>query len=283
MGLGRRNRRWKRVAVAAVALVLAALFLEAVERRRPGAENPVNHGVLTIAGPFLRLGAWVGDQGSVATGALRGARELREENERLRAELQETRLHNAVADARRTLSSLAQDVSTNIPPGSFDLFHAPVIANPVRTGRQQVWVAVGSLDGIREGMVALGPQGIAGMVTDVFERTARVSLLTDDQAAWGAQVAESGDLGLLRGTGHPSLVEMHFERTAVSADVGDLVVSSGMAGSLAPAGMQFGVVEEVTWNKKGEPVALVRLPGTPERLRTLFIAPLDRLPAEAPR
>lgn len=283
MGLGRKHRKWRRPAFVAVALVLVALLLETVERRRPGAENPVNHGVLAIAGPFLRLGGWVREQGEAVSGAVGGARALEAENERLRAELLEARLRNATADAHRALSALAQDVSTNIPPGSFDLVHAPVLLNPSRTGRQQVWVAVGALDGIREGMVALGPQGIAGVVTQVFERNARVSLITDDGAAWGAQVADSGDLGLLRGTGHRSLVELHFERTAVSAGVGDLVVSSGMAGSLAPAGMQFGVVEEVTWNKKGEPMALVRLPGAPERLRTLFIAPLDRLPLEEPQ
>lgn len=282
-GLARRRKNWKKLVLPLVAVVLVALALEVVEQRRPGSENPVNHGLSTITGPFLRLGAWAREKGEVVGDALGGARTLREENEALKARLLEEKLRTATDTAQLALATIAQDVSTNIPPGSYDLIHAPVLAGPSRTGRQQVWIAAGTLDGVREGMVALGPQGIVGLVQDVYENSARVILITDSLSAWGAQVASSSDLGLLRGTGDPTLVEFQFERTAVDARPGDMVVSSGMAGSLAPAGMQFGTIEDVTWNKNGEPIARVRLPSAPDRLRTLFVVPLRQVTLEGGR
>ncbi|MCC5876670.1 MAG: rod shape-determining protein MreC [Candidatus Sumerlaeia bacterium] len=283
MGLVRRKNRWKKLALPLVVVAILALSLQVLEQRHPGTDNPVNHGWASITSPFLRAGAWARGQVDVVSDAVGGARSLREENEALKAALLEQQFDAARELAQHALATIAQDVSTNIPPGSFELIHAPVLAGPSRTGRQQVWISSGTLDGVSEGMVALGPQGIVGLVSEVYERSARVILITDPLSAWGAQIVSTSDMGLLRGTGDPYIVEFQFERTAVETSPGDIVVSSGMAGSLAPAGMQFGTVEEVSWNKNGEPVARVRLPSAPERLRTLFVVPLRQLSVEASR
>lgn len=137
--------------------------------------------------------------------------------------------------------------------------------------------------GLGEGMVVLGPHGVVGILEGVYESTAKVLLLTDSRSTWGAQVEGRGELGLLRGTGDPRVVELHFDRTATESVEEEIIVTSGMAGSIAPGGIPFGRVLSVKANRKGEPMALVELPQEPARLRTLFILPLERISVEAIR
>lgn len=237
--------------------------------------------VMPLGAPFLEAGGWVRDRGAVVWTALFDAERLRQENESLKKADLEDRLRAAGEGANRTVAFLAQHVSTHVPPGAFDLVPAPVLAGPAVRGPRQLWIGRGSEDGVEAGHVVLGPEGIAGEVADVYRAMARVELVTDREAAWGAAVGEESELGMLRGTGAPDMVEFHFHRTVATAQPGDPVVSSGMAASLAPGGIPFGVVEEVTHNAEAQPVAMVRLAMAPGSLRTVFVLRQRRVPDPA--
>lgn len=279
--LRRKSSRFRRLSSFALALLLLALVLQVIEARRPGDGDAAKGLFLSAAAPLLQLGSALREgTGNVWT-SLRGTAELREENDRLRKELLEAGLDRQRTISEEALASLSHEVSTNIPRGTWDIIPVPVLRGPLSGGRQVLWLGKGTSDGLSAGMVALGPRGIVGVIEEARESISLVKLLTDSRATWGAEIEERRELGLLRGTGDPQRVEFHFNRTAISAQAGDTVTSSGMGGSLAPGGVLFGVVEEIVHNRTGEPVAIVRLPGEPARLRTVFILPLERVP-EAP-
>ena len=276
--LRRKSSRFRRLATFTTIFILLALALQVIESRHAAEERAVRGVFATAAAPLLKLGSAVRHGTESIWLAVRGTEELREENERLRRELLEAGLERQRNLSVEALASLSHEVSTNIPKGTWDLQPVPVLSGPVSGGRQVLWIAAGEADGIRSGMVVLGPRGIAGVVEEVHGSMSLVQLVTGHRSVWGAEIEDRSELGLLRGTGDPRRAEFHFNRTVISADVGDVAVSSGMAGSLAPGGVPFGTVEEIVYNRTGEPVAMVRLPEEPGRLRTVFVLPLERLP-----
>ncbi len=281
--LRRKNSRTRRIATFTLVLILLALVMQAIESRHPTEERAARGFFAALATPVLMIGGALRHGTENVWLTFRGTEQLREENERLRQELLEAQLEGHRTLSAEALATLSHEVSTNIPKGTWDLQPVPVLSGPVTGGRQVLWIAAGSRDGIRSGMVVLGPRGIAGVVEEVHESMSLVQLVTDRRSVWGAEIEGRSELGMLRGTGDSRRAEFHFNRTAVFADALDTVVSSGMAGSLAPGGVLFGVVEELVYNRQGEPVAIVRLPEEPARLRTVFVLPLERLPETGPQ
>jgi rod shape-determining protein MreC len=279
----KRNNRARSAALAATGLLLAVLALRAIEQAAPAAgPNPARAAGAAVAAPLVSGGSAIRHRLDRLAAAVRGNEALSEENERLRAEIAALRLQMADADARANRASAAVVARERFGPLGAAMRPVGVLSVVADRTRQQVWVAEGLRHGLRPGLVAMSADGIVGLVDEVFESTARVRLVTDAKSGWGVEVAGRGDLGVLRGTGEPDMMEMQFERTAVSAQVGDLVVSSGRAGSAAPAGIPFGVVEELTTNKKGEPLARVRLAGEPAALRSVYILAQGRLTTGEP-
>jgi rod shape-determining protein MreC len=276
--LGRRRHRWESLIKAVVSLLVVGLVFQTIASRRSGSDNPLSKSVVFVSSPFLRLGSVVhGAVASFWTGAFSSS-ELEEENKQLCQELAQLRLDKATDRAQQTLEWLSQEISTTIPRGTYDLIPVSVLSGPMLGDRQITWVNGGREQGLEAGMVVLGPHGIVGEIDEVYSSTALVELITDEKAAWGAEIDERGETGVVHGTGDPELIELEFAQTAIKAKPGDVVVSSGMAGSLAPGGVPFGTVEEIRTNKAGEPIAVVRVPQAPSKLRTVFVIPVGRIP-----
>lgn len=278
--LGRRKTRFDKLIKATIALLLLGLLVQVITGDDPESRNPLASAVVFAANPFMRLGAAVHEGMGALWLSVFSAQRLQEENVRLREQLATGGLNESATRSREALDWLTQEVSTNIPPGTFELISAPVLALPPTSGRQIAWIGAGSDDGLEPGMIVLGVHGIVGEVDAVYTSSALVELVTDERAVWGAEVEKAGGMGLLQGTGDPLLVEMHFDVTAIEAKAGDRVVSSGMAGSIAPGGVPFGKIQEIKTNKRGEPIAVVRLPEKPGKLRTVFVLPQRRIPFE---
>jgi rod shape-determining protein MreC len=106
----------------------------------------------------------------------------------------------------------------------------------------------GRSSGVLSGMPVLADRGLVGLVTATTPSAARTMLLVDRRAAVDAVVERSRALGIVRGTGTPSL---EFEFLLRGADVkpGDVVLTSGVGG-VYPKGLRIGVVEEVSAQKR---------------------------------
>jgi rod shape-determining protein MreC len=268
--LGRRKSRLERVLVFMAGLVVVAIALHAASA---GGQGPLERGIASLAELPLRAGAGVHRLASNLWLASFEADRLREENEELRAQLLANRISQSIDLAEAATAELAERVAATLPMGPVDLITAPVLAAPSAGHRQVLWVGMGTNEGVHPGMAVLGPHGLIGLVERTTSGMAMIRLVTDRLSSWGAEVSGLGELGLLKGTGDPTIVELHFSRTATEATGGLPVTTSGMAGSVAPAGIPFGTVIEVVASKKDEPMARVELPSDPSRLRTVWILP----------
>ena len=269
--------------LAVLALIICGIALQFVDRRNQQKSSIVRRSLNTICMPFLKAGAQV-HRGAEAVwiGLFRGE-QLASENEELRAELLQLRVASAAAIAENELNARRNAVSDNISTLRGDLISASVLGETPAKGKRLLWIGAGMNENVRNGMVAVGPHGIIGAVEEVFADSATVKLVSDYTSSWGVEIGGADQLGLLKGTGDSQYAELHFGRTVAAVEKGQAVVSSGMASSIAPGGLPFGVVESVKRNKQGEPVAVVKLADDATKLRTVFILPAQQIAALPPR
>nr|WP_281419196.1 rod shape-determining protein MreC [Marinobacterium ramblicola] len=110
--------------------------------------------------------------------------------------------------------------------------------------QHEVIINRGSEDGVYEGQPALDAGGIMGQVVTLSHYTARVMLVTDARAALPVEINRNGFRAIVLGKG--DLQELELEHVADTADVrvGDLLVTSGLAGRF-PRGYPVAEVTEV--------------------------------------
>src|SRR5215213_6863438 len=104
-------------------------------------------------------------------------------------------------------------------------------------------IDAGADRGVRKGMAALTPEGLAGRVVSVGRRSARVLLITDYNSKIPVVVDRSRDHAILEGDNSAEPALSFLPITAGFA-VGDLVLTSGDAG-LLPPGLVVGRVSAV--------------------------------------
>jgi rod shape-determining protein MreC len=135
-------------------------------------------------------------------------------------------------------------------PEDFDPVPAEVIGRPVGSFTQSIVIAAGSRNGVRLNDPVVTADGLVGLVTRVTPRTARVQLLTDQEAAASAVDIRTGAPGIVRhalGTRETLVLDRVRKRDVVRR--GDEVVTAGWrAGalrSLFPKGIPIGEVTSV--------------------------------------
>lgn len=106
----------------------------------------------------------------------------------------------------------------------------------------------GSSDGINTQMAVITAQGLIGYVYEVFDTTAKVITIIDDQASLAALIESSRDQGAVKGTlgstGEP-LCRMYYLSADSVPRPGDRVITSGVGVSF-PKGLLIGYVREST-------------------------------------
>ena len=113
------------------------------------------------------------------------------------------------------------------------------------------WNAViidkGSKDGIRERSAVLamqnGQEGLAGVVVEVTENTAKVLLVPDEDFSAAVQLARGGEAGLLQGSGSGA-VRVKYVGLLTQVEPGDRVYTASSS-SIFPAGILVGTVRGV--------------------------------------
>lgn len=106
----------------------------------------------------------------------------------------------------------------------------------------------GKRDGIDEQMAVITSEGLVGYVYEVFDTTAKVITIIDDQASLAALIESSRDQGAIKGTlgstGEP-LCRMYYLSADSVPRPGDRVITSGVGVSF-PKGLLIGYVREST-------------------------------------
>ena len=179
-------------------LLIVAIALITLDFRDGGA-SPVRNVGADIFGPIERVTHDVTDPVSSLFDSVTGGPSsqntiagLQRENAELRAELSAAQLSKA---ARQQLSQLLQ-----LDAGGYKIVAASVIAAGGDYS-DTVTLDVGRNDGIKPDETVLNGSGFVGTVTQVSEDTSTVLLADDASSVVGVQMAGSGEIGAVTGTG----------------------------------------------------------------------------------
>ena len=179
-------------------LVLVAIVLITLDFRDGGA-SPARNAGADIFGPVERVTHDVTDPAASLFDSITGGpsaqgtiASLQRENAELRAELSQAQLSKA---DRQQLSQLLQ-----LDAGGYRI----VAANVIAAGgdySDTVTLDAGSNEGIKPNETVLNGSGFVGTVTGVSADTSTVVLASDASSVVGVQLAGSGQIGDVTGTG----------------------------------------------------------------------------------
>ncbi len=174
---------------------------------------------------------------------------VREDNKKLRAELQKCRLQcyknrEALATNAKLRRLLDFRESADLP-----MISARIIGKDPSVWFRSVVVDRGSGDGIGKGMAVVNGDGVVGQVFSVSPNYAKLLLAIAPSSAIDVLLQKSRVRGILRGTG-TSLYRLDYVLKTSDVVVGDFVVTAGYGG-IFPTGLPVGVVSKVVKNRRG--------------------------------
>ncbi len=234
-----RSRSWALFVLALTAI--AALVLHEL-----GQLQPIEDLAQIVIGPVQRsIASLVGGAGDLFS-TFRDARELRDENQLLRAEINRLTTDNVrlkeLEAENVTLRELLKFTRSN---PNYATVPADVIGRDPSPYLSTLIINVGQNRGLKPGMpVITGGSALVGRVLQVNPRTAHVQLLGDVSSAVNAMIQNSRATGLVRGQPDGTLV-MDLVPQEEKVRPGDIVLTSGLGGDL-PRALVIGAVTTIT-------------------------------------
>lgn len=186
----------------------------------------------TLAEPAIRLRRVGAD--------LLGVIDLAAENRKLRAENARLRRWYTVAMALEAENATLKDNLHWMPDPTPTYVTGRVVADGGGVYARAVLLYVGPNAAIRKGQVALDASGVAGRVTEVGRRTARVLLVTDQNSRIPVSLPELHARAIMAGT-DGAMPRLLYLPDGVRPPDGARVVTSAEANAF-PAGLPVGTV-----------------------------------------
>jgi rod shape-determining protein MreC len=254
----RAGRAFRARLVAAV-LVLVSLGLITVYFRE-SSDGPLHAAQrigVSVLMPFEVAGERVARPFRDAWAYLSDLFDAKAENDDLEGQVRDLRQRaiNAeiLAQENRELRTQLDYISGPTFPEDYQAVVADVIGVPPTPYEQEIVVAAGSAEGVRENAPVVTADGLVGRVTEVTASSAKVTLIIDQRSAVSAVVLHAGQESSAAGVVHQGASASSLILDRVGKDElveeGDLVVTSGWRTerleSLYPRGIPVGVVESV--------------------------------------
>ena len=237
-----------------VGLVVLSLILITISFRESssGPLGGLQSAGATVLRPFEVAAERVARPFRDVYGYFAGLVHVKRENERLKAEVNELRQKALLGEAARAQNARLRAELNFIDSPVYPSDYLPVNTRIIGWRSEfdeQVVIAAGRDQGVRQETPVVTNEGLVGSVTQVAGNAALVTLLTDESSAVQAKDQDTGAFGLVRhGQGEGSLiVDRVTKDKQVSA--GDVVVTAGTRSkqypSLLPAGIPIGMVTSV--------------------------------------
>jgi len=209
--------------------------LESLRHSARDAFAPVQSATDTVTNP-------VGD----FFGGLFNYGHLKSENARLKRQLADARGKASVAGnaerERQQLLALQKLTFAEATPA----VSARVIATSPSNFQLTVEINKGEPDGLKKDMPVVTGAGLVGKVVAVSKERATVVLLSDPSFNVGIRLSSSGDVGVARGNGKSQPLPVDLVDVGTKVTGHELVVTSGLQGSLFPPGVPVGTVRSAT-------------------------------------
>ncbi len=261
----------RRLLLVVLVLLLGGLFLlwrvdsPRVERFRTAIIDTVVPNMDWAMAPVTRAARMIEDFRSYAR--------IHEQNQELRRELQQMRAwREAALQLEQRNAQLMDLAQVRLDP---QLTHVTgvVMADSGSPFRQSVLINVGARDGIQDGWAVTDGLGLAGRISGVGQRTARVMLLSDSNSRVPVILQPSGQRAILSGDNGPAPL-LEFVEAPDDIRPGDRVVSAS-DGGVFPSGVLVG--EVLLDSERRLRVRLAADYGRLDFLRVLRSRPAERI------
>lgn len=231
--------RYRRYALLVLVLLLSLLLLSLGTRGggigRPG---DLVAALLTPLEATLAkiqrsaLGAWT---------AYRDWKNVRRENEALRAEIERLRVQSLQVEDTQHENLRLRRLLTLRDRLPLSTLAGEVIAKEWGGWVRSVTVNRGRRDGVARLTPAIVPEGLLGRVVEVRARAAVIQLLNDPASAVAVMVQRTRTAGVVEGEPGGAIRLKFMARDGGGVQIGDLVVTSGLGG-VFPKGLPVGRV-----------------------------------------
>ena len=250
----RSSSALRRRLVVGVLVLLALALITASFRESEGgplhdaqaaastALRPFQVAVERVARPFRDAYGWSAD----LVNAKSEADKLQKENEVLRQQVVQ---NESALQQNVELRALLDYKNGPEFPSGYRYIATEVVSTAPRAFQQEIVVAVGANDGVQLNAPVVTNEGLVGQVTRVFSRTARVTLITDEQSFVSSEDLRSGATGIVRNGGAGDTLVLSRVNKEEVVKNGDEVITSGWRAdglsSLYPRGIPIGEVTSV--------------------------------------
>ena len=222
------------LAVLLVALLLGQIWkLESARDWMSGILSPLQYSLTQATKPVSRFLALIRELG-----------QLQAQNERLRTEV--WRLQGELELMREIMvenQNLREQLRFERDNPAFRMLPAQVIGGEPSNLVRSIQIDRGESDGVRRGMPAITPEGLVGVVTQAWDDSSTIMLLTDASSSVSGILRDSRATCMVVGRVGGDPVMRYIPQDA-SVAVGDAVLTSGL-GANYPRRLLIGYVTKV--------------------------------------
>ncbi|MFW5836504.1 MAG: rod shape-determining protein MreC [Desulfovibrionaceae bacterium] len=233
--------RAKRVAIALLIALFAYLSVYTWNLRTGHVDALANYTGLEFIGLVVKPGQWAADEAVSFWERYVYLVGLKEENEKLRDELQDMRLRAAELHETAAAVQRLERLLHFSPHPAWVREGARVIMHRLgpEAALETLVVDKGRISGVAEDTPVAAPKGVVGRVMRAGASISTVLLLTDLNSRIAVRGGAHRSTGILIGMGpeaeesHP-LLQVRYVNLNAPLDVGETLVTSGLAGIFPP-------------------------------------------------
>lgn len=245
MAVYRRPRRHRFVLLLLVLTSVTVISLDYRDTGR-GVLSSVRRGAQDAFAPVQAAAAWVFRPVGNFLGGIANYGDLKDENARLRSQLDQARGDAILADGAQRERQALLDLLRLDWAGATPAVTARVVTSAPTNFLQTVVIDRGTDDRLGAGMPVVTGAGLVGKVVDVSRGRATVLLLTDRSFNVGARLTGSGQIGVAQGAGAGKALDLGFVAPGTPVKEGEAVVTSGLENSAFPPEVPVGRVRSVS-------------------------------------
>ncbi len=233
-----------------VLLVLTSITLLTLDFRGFGPLESARGAVLGVLAPVGDFFGGIGEPFGEMWNGARGYGELKDENRRLRARIDELEGRLATSEAaQQELDELKRTLDIEFA-GGIEKVTARVSSGRVSNYDETIEIDKGASSGIRPRMAVVTGAGLLGHVEVVSEHRATVRLVTQKDQSVGIKVRSDQPVkGVAKGQGDEHTLRATLIRFEDPVAVDDLILTSGGRGSFYPPDIPVGKVIAVHENE----------------------------------
>lgn len=232
-------------------------------------QSKVKNFFYSISGSAQKILWEKGDSLSDFLEGISGAKDLKRENEELRKYNQE--LLNEIIFLRelKEENKMLREALNIELQEDFKLTLVDLVSKDV--SQDFILINKGSKDGLVEGMPVITEQKmLLGKISEVYENSSRVILISNPKSSFPAEVQEEGIIGIVKGEGSS---QVSLEKIPRDKEIkeGDMVITASL-GEIFPKGLLIGEVKKI---QKSDIESFQKVEISPffdiEELETVFI------------